>query len=202
MRNGSRACRMLGAKSLQVAIEDGDVGILADWLELIAHEPQSYQLQEILRDGVLAATERAYDDGALGIRLMLIAARRVPELVDVLSADQRLMAALESQLQEAALESLIEERAEYFLLALYHGVKVAEGQPVTAAVAKRLLALQKSTEAIPLPANYHPGALIQLLATQAQPSGDGRSPRFIVTTYHQRRRAPGDRGGDGTAGKP
>ena len=30
-------------KSLEVAIQDGDVGTLAGWLELIAHEPLAYQ---------------------------------------------------------------------------------------------------------------------------------------------------------------
>ena len=35
--------------SLEVAIEEGDVGTLAGWLELIAHEPQTYQLHDILQ---------------------------------------------------------------------------------------------------------------------------------------------------------
>ena len=69
---------MRAQKSLQVAIQEGDVGTLAGWLELIAHEPMAYQLQEILRDSILAAAERAYSDGELGIQLILIAARRVP----------------------------------------------------------------------------------------------------------------------------
>ena len=107
--------------SLEVAIEEGDVPTLISWLELIAHEPLSYQLQDILRDGVLSSVERAHKDGELGIHLILIAARRLPNIADSLYDDQALIAALPTKMSRAlrdnspaALEPLIEETAEYF----------------------------------------------------------------------------------------
>ncbi len=160
--------------SLEVAIQEGDAGTLAGWLELIAHEPQSYQLQDILRDGILQAAARAYDDGELGIHLILIAARRVPAIVDDLYADKRLIDALESNVRvalqkpsAASIERLIDDKAEYFLLALYHGIKVSEEQLATAASVRRLWALYESEERVDLPAMYRAPAVIRLLATGA-----------------------------------
>lgn len=161
-------------KSLEVAIQEGDVGTLAGWLELIAHEPFVYQLQEILRDGILAAAERAYSDGELGIQLILIAARRVPDIVDDMYNDEELIAALDDNvraaLQDASaetLDALIDEKAEFFLLALFHGVNTSDQLLVTAASTRKLLSLASASRRAALPAVYRAPALIRHLATQA-----------------------------------
>ena len=160
--------------SLEVAIQDGDVGTLAGWLELIAHEPLAYQLQEILQDGILSAAKRAYDDGELGIQLILIAARRIPEIVDDLYNDEALIAALETKVRAAlqhataaTLEALIDDKPEYFLLALYNGINSTDELLVTLASMRRLIALAESNTKVNLPAVYRAPALIRLLATQA-----------------------------------
>ena len=160
--------------SLEVAIQEGDVGTLAGWLELIAHEPQTYQLRDVLREGILLATERAYADADLGIHLILIAARRVPEIVDALYQDERLINALESNVRIAlqaasadSLERLIDDKAEYFLLALYHGIQVSDEILVTLASAQRLWSLYISDERVNLPAVYRPPTIARLLATEA-----------------------------------
>ncbi len=161
-------------KSLEVAIQEGDVGTLAGWLELIAHEPMAYQLQEILRDSILAAAERAYSDGELGIQLILIAARRVPDIVDDLYDDEALIAALDNNVRAAlqnasaeTLDALIDEKAEFFLLALFHGVNTSDQLLVTAASTQRLLSLASAKRRAELPAIYRAPALIRHLATQA-----------------------------------
>ena len=161
-------------KSLEVAIQDGDVGTLAGWLELIAHEPLAYKLQEILRAGILAAAERAYRDGELGIQLILIAARRVPDIVDDLYDDEALIAALDDNVRAAlqsasveTLDALIDEKPEFFLLALFHGVNTSDELLVTAASTRRLLNLANAKRRAELPAVYRAPALIRHLATQA-----------------------------------
>lgn len=161
-------------KSLEVAIQEGDVGTLAGWLELIAHEPFVYQLQEILRDSILAAAARAYSDGELGIQLILIAARRVPDIVDELYNDEALIAALDDKVRAAlqnasaeTLDALIDEKTEFFLLALFHGVNTSDQLLVTAASTRKLLSLARSKTRAELPAVYHAPALIRHLATQA-----------------------------------
>lgn len=161
-------------KSLEVAIQEGDVGTLAGWLELIAHEPLAYQLQEILRESVLAAAERAYSNGELGIQLILIAARRAPDIVVDLYNDEALIAALDDNVRAAlqnasaeTLDALIDEKAEFFLLALFHGVNTSDQLLVTAASTRKLLALAGAKRRIELPAVYRAPALIRHLATQA-----------------------------------
>jgi hypothetical protein len=160
--------------SLEVAIEEGDVGTLAGWLELIAHEPQAYLLHDILQEAILSAKQRAYGDGELGIHLILIAVRRVPEIVDALYEDKQLIAALDADVRIAlqgptadSLERLVDERPEYFLLALYHGVKVSDELLVTLATVKRLWSLYESDNRVNLPAVYRPPAVARLLATEA-----------------------------------
>jgi len=160
--------------SLDVAIQDGDVGTLAGWLELIAHEPQAYQLQEILKRSVLSAAKRAYDDGELGVQLILIAARRVPEIVDDLLGDRALIAALEPNVRAAlknasleTLDALIDDKPEHFLLPLYHGISSSDQLLVSAAAARRLISLAESEQRANLPAAYRAPALIRLLATRA-----------------------------------
>ena len=160
--------------SLEIAIEAGDVPTLISWLELIAHEPLAYQLQDILRAGVLASIERAHDNGELGIHLILIAARRLPDIADTLYDDETLLAALPSKISQAlrdnsaaALEPLIDESAEYFLLALLHGIETCDEQFVTVASVQYLWALFASDKRVELPVIYRPPAMIRLLATQA-----------------------------------
>ncbi len=160
--------------SLEVAIDQGDIGALAGWLELIAHEPHAYQLQDILQDAILRAKQRAYDDGELGIHLILIAVRRAPEIVDALYQDERLINALETKVQVAlqapsaeSLEQLVTEKREYFLLALVHGVEVTDETLVSLPTAAALWSLYESDERINLPAVYRPPAVTRLLTTEA-----------------------------------
>ena len=160
--------------SLDVAIEEGDVPTLISWLELIAHEPLSYQLQEILRQGVMSSRERAREDGELGIHLILIAVRRLPEIVDELYGDEALIAALTAKMGRAlrdtsaeTLEPLIDETAEYFLLALFHGIATSDEQLVTLASAAYLWSLFAADVKIYLPVVYRPPAMIRALATRA-----------------------------------
>ena len=160
--------------SLEVAIDQGDVGALAGWLELIAHEPQAWQLNAILEEAILRAKQRAYADGELGIHLILIAVRRAPDIVDALYEDQQLIEALETKVQVAlqspsaeALEPLIHEKREHFLLALVHGIEVSDDLLVTAPTAKALWALYESDQRIDLPAVFRPPAVTRLLMTEA-----------------------------------
>ena len=166
--------QMAARASLEVAIQDGDVPILISWLELIAHEPLSYELQDILRDGVLASQQRAHADGELGIHLILIAARRLPNIVDELYEDEALIGALPDKMSRAlrdarpqTLEALIDETAEYFLLALLHGFQIAEKELVTEQAVDFLWSLYDAEVKINLPAVYQPRAMIRTLATEA-----------------------------------
>ena len=166
--------QLAAANSLEVAIQDSDTPTLVSWLELIAREPQAYQLLDVLRQGILSAQARAAADGELGIHLILIAARRMPELADVLRQDDRLIHAVAVNASQAlpaasnqSLKALTDEAPEYFLLALFHGIQASDGALVTAAAVKNLWKLYQSEAAFNLPPGCQPAALIRLLAAQA-----------------------------------
>ena len=160
--------------SLDVAIEDGDGGTLARWLEHIAHEPQAYELDGALRDSIIAARARAYSDGLLGGQLILIAARRCPDLVADMLADKTFMAALDADVRAAlqspsqdSLTRLVDRGAEICLLALRRGMDGANETLASLAMARRLWALAEAEQRINLPADCQPLALIEQLMTRA-----------------------------------
>ncbi len=161
------------SQSLDIAIDEGDGQTLMSWLELIAREPQAYQLEDILRDGILTAQPRAHDDGELGMRLILIATRKSPDMLEQLYADNDLMNALPSVVGQAlqqtsskSLESLIDNNPEYFLLALFHATQTSSDPLITAAIIERLWSLYVSDSKVNLPPIYRPLSLIRLLGTQ------------------------------------
>lgn len=166
--------QLAAANSLEVAIQDSDTPTLVSWLELIAHEPPAYQLMEVLRQGILSAQVRAREDGELGIHLILIATRRIPELADVLHQDNRLIHVLTVNASQTmrdasaqSLKALTDAAPEYFLLTLFHGIQAPDAALVTAAAIKNLWKLYQSEAALNLPPAYQPSALIRLLAAQA-----------------------------------
>ena len=166
--------RLAAVNSLEVAIQDSDVPTLVSWLELIAHEPQAYQLADVLREGIVSAQARAREDGELGIHLLHIAMRRAPDLADILRRDEGLLQALAAETRRAlressaqSLQALIDERPAYFLLALFHGIQVSDKPLVTAAAVKGLWQLYQSQAKVSLPDSYQPPALIRLLAADA-----------------------------------
>lgn len=170
-----------GRLSLQVAIQDGDAGTLAGWLELLAHEPHAYGLQELLRDGLVQSIPRAYADGELCLPLLLIASRRVPELLPELLQDARLLASMPdpagaaiSEPSAGSFEALPIAPAEPFLFALYHGLQRGLPALVSSEVLGQLLQLAAADSKVNLPSKYRAPVQLRGLATQGctQLSGD------------------------------
>ena len=166
--------QLAAAHSLEVAIQDSDTSTLVSWLKLAAREPQAYQLLDALRQGILSAQTRAHNDGELGLQLILIATRRLPELVEALYQDARLIHALALHAQQTlqtakaqSLQDLAAESPEYFLLALFYGIQISESALVKAAAIKSLWRLHQAEAGESLPAAHRPAALIHHLATQA-----------------------------------
>lgn len=159
--------------SLKVAINEGDSQTLASWLELIAREPQSYELSATLREGILEAQPRARDDGDLGIRLILIAARRDPEILEKLYADDNLMDELPDTVGNAlrensteALDALVDSEPQYVLLAVSHAIQMDNDSQISSNMVRRLWEFYQQNESINLPSQYQPLSLIQLIGTQ------------------------------------
>jgi hypothetical protein len=80
--------------SLHVAIADADAETILNWLKLIAREPASYGLGDVLRNGLLAAQERARTEPNLARGILSLAIKRAPAVAETLLNDAELLAAL------------------------------------------------------------------------------------------------------------
>lgn len=87
--------------SLHMALEGDDNDILMDWLELVAREPEGYQLQDVLREGIQATQEQAQNDGDLGERLLLFICRRRPAIIKTVLNDKAVMTGMAAPLGPA-----------------------------------------------------------------------------------------------------
>ncbi len=87
--------------SLRVAILDGDAETAINWLRLVAREPASYGLGEIVHAGILAAQERAHSEPELAQAVVLLAVKRDPTALAALLADEALLAAVPNGLGRA-----------------------------------------------------------------------------------------------------
>ncbi|MFW5771907.1 MAG: hypothetical protein ACOCZH_01195, partial [Phototrophicaceae bacterium] len=87
--------------ALEVAVSDTDDETLMSWLNLIAREPASYDLQNVLREGILAAEQRILHDHSMGNELLLFTAKRAPDLIDSLVDDEAFISTLQAPLGPA-----------------------------------------------------------------------------------------------------
>ncbi len=87
--------------SLRVAIMDGDAETAINWLRLVAREPASYDLGDVVHNGILSAQERARSEPDLAQALILLAIRRDQSALETLLADDALLAAVPNALGAA-----------------------------------------------------------------------------------------------------
>ncbi len=87
--------------ALEVAVSDTDDETLMSWLNLIAREPAGYDLQNVLREGILAAEQRILHDHSMGNELLLFTAKRAPDLIDSLVDDEAFISTLQPPLGPA-----------------------------------------------------------------------------------------------------
>ena len=156
--------------SLHVAINDADGETIINWLRLIAREPDSYGLGRILHEGILAAQARTYEDPDLARQLITLAVKQDPEALDILLADDKLMAALPNNLgavlRDHAGDSLrvLESRGtETFLIAMARSAQAQASASFTPDVIDQIWKIYTSGEKINLPAYYQPAHVIDLL---------------------------------------
>lgn len=142
--------------SLRVAIVDGDAETAINWLRLVAREPASYDLGEIVHHGILSAQERARGEPDLAQALLLLAVRRDPAALETLLADDALLAAIPNGLGAA--------------------LRKGEGDPLTIlqtyGVEVFLVALARALEA-QNPALFTAGTLAQLWAIYVSGASNG-----------------------------
>lgn len=142
--------------SLRVAILDGDAETAINWLRLVAREPASYDLGEVVHNAILSAQERARSEPELAQALLLLAVRRDPEALEILLADDALLAAIPNGLGAA----LSRGEGDPIVILQTYGVEVF------------LVALARALEA-QNPAMFTTGTMTQLWAIYASGASNG-----------------------------
>ena len=158
--------------ALEVAISDGDETTLANWLRLIAREPVSYRLHDVLHRGILATQARARASGELARLLLALAVKHDPDALEPLLADAELLAAVPENLglvlRDFAgdpLQTLHARGPEMFAVALARAAEARAAQQFTPEVNEEVWRLYTAGPALHLPARYQPDRVVEAWVT-------------------------------------
>ena len=104
--------------ALSIAISEGDPETIGSWLRLIAREPASYGLGEVLQAGLIAALPAAAGDPGLALALLQLALRRDAAALERALADGHLLPLIDSEGRTALLATALRDRRDACWLAL------------------------------------------------------------------------------------
>ena len=174
--NGSAAPRwrrrlqMAALCSLQIAICEADGATIINWLRLIALEPEHYRLSTILRNGLLAARQRARDDGEIAGQLLELAVHHAPDTLEELLADSELLASLPDNiglvLRDHAGDPLLtlqRRGPEFFLIAIAQATAARVAGAISSAVLEQVWLLYRAGQRNNLPLRFQPEAIVTAL---------------------------------------
>ena len=158
--------------SLKVAINNADQETIANWLRLIAREPASYNLSDILRNGILSAQKRACTEGDLARQLVSLAIKHTPHILDRLMDDEALLAAIPGNLglvlRDYAgdpLYTLQNRGPEFFLVGMARAARAKAPQNFTPEVIDQLWKIYTTGQRFTIPEHYSPEQVIETLVT-------------------------------------
>ena len=153
--------------SLQIAICEADAATVVNWLRLIAREPADYGLARILEEGLLAVRKRAHSDSGLALELLELALHHAPNALEVLLADEMLLAALPDNiglvLRDHAGDPLLtlqRRGPEFFLVAIARATQARVAGAISSAVLEQTWALWRSEHSSALPERYQPQTIV------------------------------------------
>lgn len=181
--------------SMRVAINDGGgCETIVNWLTLIAREPTSYELGDVLHYGILAAQESAHTDPDLARALILLAAKRDPSSLDPLLADQQLVNALPNNvgrvlrdLDGDPLALLQSKGVDIFLVSMGRAAAAGAGTMFTPGSIGKLWDLYSGLQPInsTLPPAYQPARIVEILTTRGADFLNAESLEMLATlTLH------------------
>lgn len=154
--------------SLDVAISDGDEATLANWLRLIAREPASYHLHDVLHRGILAARLRAHSEAELARLLLMLAVKHDPEALETLLGDEALLAAVPENmglvlrdLGGDPLLTLHVRGPEMFSVAMARAADAHAAHQFTPEINEEIWRLYTAGPALNLPPHYQPDHIVE-----------------------------------------
>lgn len=159
--------------SLRVAVSDSDTETLSSWLRLIMREPIAYQLGDVLQQGIVAAQQRAREDGDLGAQLLVFAAKRAPNSVEMLLNDPLLVAELPENVAHAvrdyeadAITELLTQSRALYLIVLSRAAAIPQAaRAFTPQTIDQLWALRAEEQVFQ--EWYQPTHILDILLTEA-----------------------------------
>lgn len=155
-------------RAFALVLESADASSIMSWLQLLAREPERYEMGEIVHDAILGAVPLAYQNPGLARDLLIRAIKREPSLLVPLLDDAEFCASLPEPVQNAlfehevvAIELLADQSRELFLLALARAL----GTPaiVNMALVSALWDLYVNYSSLVVAEPYQPIALIRRL---------------------------------------
>ncbi|MCY3720548.1 MAG: hypothetical protein OXG07_13465, partial [Anaerolineaceae bacterium] len=159
--------------SLQIAICEADGATIINWLRLVALEPEHYRLSTILHNGLLAARQRAHDDGEIAGHLLELAVHHAPDALEELLADSELLASLPDNiglvLRDHAGDPLLtlqRRGPEFFLIAIAQATAARVAGAISSAVLEQIWLLFRAGQRNNLPARFQPEAIVTALLEQ------------------------------------
>ncbi len=159
--------------SLQIAICEADGATIINWLRLIALEPEHYGLSAILHNGLLAARQRAHDDGEIALHLLELAVHHAPDTLEELLADRKLLDTLPDNiglvLRDHAGDPLLtlqRRGPEFFLIAIAQATAARVAGAISSAVLEQVWLLYRAGQRSNLPDRFQPEAIVTALLEQ------------------------------------
>jgi hypothetical protein len=161
--------------ALRVAITDGDPPTIINWLTLIAREPLTYELGDILREGIQNAQSRAAESPELAKVLIAVAAKREPSTLDSLLTDEALLNALPENFGQVIRDfdgdplALLQQKGlEVFMVGMARAARACAGAMFTPSAVAAIWELYASGQVVgpPLPKSYQAESIIQTWVEQ------------------------------------
>jgi hypothetical protein len=170
----ARLAQAAGA-ALRVAVREGDVEVVRNWLRLLAREPAAYGLAPALHDGLQAALPLGRTQPDLARTMLVVAAKRDPEAFAALLGDGALADGLPPDLRTllcdgecASLTAASAWGVELLLAALARATRAKQASLFTPDIVDTLWSLAFGSQAVQVAEPFSAQATVTALV--ADPS--------------------------------
>jgi hypothetical protein len=155
-------------RSLSVAIDSGDTELILSWLRLVAREPDSFELADVLKDGIEKTLPIAYENSDFALNLLVLVSKLATNQIDTLLDDQNLLGALPAKIRDAfalyerdALAELQSHGTSLFLVGMGRAARARNGSAFEAGVLERIWALSNGEKKYNAKSTYTPRDILE-----------------------------------------
>lgn len=154
--------------AFDLVLRSGDASSIMSWLQLLAREPERYNMAPVVHEAILRSVPLAYHNASLARDLLVRGLKRDPVVLDTLLNDSTFRQALAPEVQRAlfdhdpeAIAAIVDQSRELFLLAMARLLPLPNS--VTERLAVMLWHLYVAYPTLVVTPAYHPLTLLQRL---------------------------------------